>query len=67
LRPGRHTRPARACDIFLRISEQLKTAWDDHVRNSDVSGEHKDAFARFRTNRSDWLPGDFDPIRGWPA
>ena len=53
--------------IFLRISEQLMTAWEDRVRDNDVIREHKDAFARFRTNRySDRLQGDFDPMRGWP-
>ena len=53
--------------IFLRISEQLMTAWENRVRDHDVIREHKDAFARFRTNRySDRLPGDFDPMRGWP-
>jgi hypothetical protein len=53
--------------IFLRISEQVVTAWEDRVRDHHVIREHKDAFARFRTNRySDRLPGDFDPMRGWP-
>jgi len=53
--------------IFLRVSEQLIAAWEDRVRDHDVIREHRDAFARFRTNRySDRLPGDFDPMRGWP-
>jgi hypothetical protein len=53
--------------IFLRISESLITGWENRVRVHDVIREHKDAFARFRTNRySDRLPGDFDPMRGWP-
>ncbi|MGH3187544.1 MAG: DrmB family protein [Streptosporangiaceae bacterium] len=54
--------------IFLRLDDQLMTRWEERVRDSDVVREHRDAFARFRSNRySDRLQEpDFDPMRGWP-
>ena len=53
--------------IFLRIDPALMAAWETRVRNSDVVGEHMEAFRRFRTNRySGRLRTDFDPLHGWP-
>jgi len=53
--------------IFLRIDEELLRRWEGRVTGSDEVREHRDAFARFRTNRySDRLPADFDAMRGWP-
>ncbi|GHG94012.1 DUF1998 domain-containing protein [Streptomyces rubradiris] len=54
--------------IFLRVREDLMAEWEDRMRKSPAMQAHREAFARFRTNRkSDRLQGSFDPMRGWPG
>ncbi|WP_261568735.1 DUF1998 domain-containing protein [Frankia gtarii] len=54
--------------IFLRVPEQLLGPWAARVAGSVEMREHRDAYSRFRLNRySDRIPGDFDPMHGWPG
>ncbi|MFB6613192.1 DrmB family protein [Streptomyces sp. NPDC056367] len=54
--------------IFLRVREELMAEWEERMRKSPAMQAHREAFARFRTNRkSDRLHGPFDPMRGWPG
>ncbi|GAA4916609.1 DUF1998 domain-containing protein [Streptomonospora salina] len=54
--------------VFLRVGEDLLTAWEKRVAGSDALGLHRDAYRQFRMNRySDRLPGGFDPMRHWPG
>lgn len=54
--------------IFLRVREDLMGEWEERMRKSHAMQAHREAFARFRTNRkSDRLRGEFDPMRGWPG
>src|SRR6516165_7619464 len=42
--------------------------WEADVDDFDVVREHREAFKRFRANRSSgWLRTDFDPLHGWPG
>ncbi|WP_326643543.1 DrmB family protein [Streptosporangium sp. NBC_01755] len=64
--------------IFLKLSEDLLTAWEGRVRASSftdehsgqtrsVPHEHREAYGRFRDHRySDRIPLGFDRYRGWP-
>jgi hypothetical protein len=53
--------------IFLRLPEPLVADWETRVQDSRAVHEHRDAFKRFRTARySDRIPGEFDPLYGWP-
>lgn len=55
--------------IFLRIDEQVLSAWQSKVAGSAVAEAHREAFGRFRMNRySDRIKtDDFDPYYGWPG
>lgn len=54
--------------IFLRVDEQLLSGWETDIADAAASTAHREAFARFRTNRySDRITGPFDPMRGWPG
>ncbi|MFF3497298.1 DrmB family protein [Streptomyces sp. NPDC002795] len=54
--------------IFLRVRDDLMAGWEERMQKSSAMQAHRDAFARFRTNRkSDRLTGPFDPMRGWPG
>ncbi|MFJ2059891.1 DrmB family protein [Streptomyces sp. NPDC087908] len=54
--------------IFLRVREDLMAEWEERMSKSPAMQAHREAFARFRTNRkSDRLQGSFDPMRGWPG
>ncbi len=54
--------------IFLRVDEAVMTAWEQSVAETDQMLAHRDAYGRFRHNRySDRLPGNFDPLHGWPG
>ncbi len=54
--------------IFLRIDDSALSAWESQVADSEVVREHREAFARFRTNRySGRIKADFDPMYGWPG
>ncbi|MFJ7259073.1 DrmB family protein [Streptomyces globosus] len=54
--------------IFLRVREDLMADWEERMRKSPAMQAHREAFARFRTNRkSDRLRGEFDPMHGWPG
>ncbi|MFD0375591.1 DrmB family protein [Streptomyces sp. NPDC127112] len=54
--------------IFLRVREDLMAEWEERMRKSPAMQAHREAFARFRTNRkSDRLRGEFDPMHGWPG
>ncbi|MER5597703.1 DUF1998 domain-containing protein [Streptomyces sp. NPDC002265] len=54
--------------IFLRVPEDLMAEWEERMQKSPAMQAHREAFARFRTNRkSDRLRGEFDPMRGWPG
>ncbi|MFR9757456.1 DrmB family protein [Streptomyces sp. TR06-5] len=54
--------------LFLRVREGLTADWVTRVENSATMAAHRDAFARFRTNRrSDRKTSDFDPLHGWPG
>lgn len=53
--------------IFLRLPEPLVADWEERVKDSLAVHEHREAFKRFRTSRySDRIPGEFDPMYGWP-
>ncbi|HZM77828.1 MAG TPA: DUF1998 domain-containing protein [Candidatus Limnocylindrales bacterium] len=54
--------------IFLRLPEDLLTAWEARVQDSAVLHAHKDAYGRFRRNRySDRLNETFDEMKHWPG
>ncbi|MEV7185572.1 DUF1998 domain-containing protein [Kitasatospora sp. NPDC093102] len=54
--------------IFLRVRDGLMADWVTRVEKSPQMVAHREAFARFRTNRrSDRLTGQFDPMQGWPG
>lgn len=54
--------------VFLRVGEELLSAWEKRVAGSAALGLHQDAYRQFRSNRySDRLPGGFDPMRHWPG
>ncbi|MEO3976464.1 DUF1998 domain-containing protein [Streptomyces sp. CAU 1734] len=54
--------------VFLRVDEELMAEWEGRMRGSSSMQAHREAFARFRTNRkSDRLSGAFDPMQGWPG
>ncbi|WP_340556954.1 DUF1998 domain-containing protein [Streptomyces sp. GSL17-111] len=54
--------------IFLRVREDLLTDWVARMEKSPRMTAHREAFARFRTNRrSDRITGPFDPMAGWPG
>ncbi|MBN1172033.1 MAG: DUF1998 domain-containing protein [Micromonosporaceae bacterium] len=54
--------------IFLRVPEELLTAWQARVEPSAVLRAHREAYARFRQDRySDRIDGPFDPMRLWPG
>ncbi|GAA2511202.1 DUF1998 domain-containing protein [Streptomyces thermolineatus] len=54
--------------IFLRVREDLVADWAARVEKSSQTTAHREAFARFRTNRrSDRITGPFDPLHGWPG
>ncbi|MEV7226961.1 DUF1998 domain-containing protein [Polymorphospora sp. NPDC051019] len=58
--------------IFLRLPEDLVANWEQRVATSAALAEHRDAYARFRSNRysartAGRLPGGFDPMRNWPG
>ncbi len=61
-------REVRGEGIFLRLPEELLTAWEARVRPSAAMAEHRGAYARFRSARySDRLGPHFDPMRLWPG
>jgi hypothetical protein len=54
--------------IFLRIRDDLMADWTMRMDQSPEMAAHREAFARFRTNRkSDRKTSDFDPLHGWPG
>lgn len=54
--------------IFLRVPEELLSAWEDRVAESTELARHKAAYAEFRKNRySDRISGPFDPMQYWPG
>jgi hypothetical protein len=54
--------------IFVRLPEDLLSAWESRVEGSTVLREHKGAYARFRQNRySDRISGPFEPMKHWPG
>ncbi|MER7672876.1 DUF1998 domain-containing protein [Kitasatospora sp. NPDC096128] len=54
--------------IFLRVRDDLMADWVTRMEKSPAMAAHREAFARFRTNRkSDRLTGQFDPMHGWPG
>ncbi|MFD7578559.1 DrmB family protein [Kitasatospora sp. NPDC059817] len=54
--------------IFLRVQDGLMADWVSRMEKSPQMVAHREAFARFRTNRrSDRLTGPFDPMQGWPG
>ncbi|MFJ4097341.1 DrmB family protein [Kitasatospora sp. NPDC089913] len=54
--------------IFLRVRDDLMADWVKRMEKAPQMAAHREAFARFRTNRrSDRLTGQFDPMYGWPG
>jgi hypothetical protein len=54
--------------LFLRVRGDLMADWVARMEKSSQMTAHREAFARFRTNRkSDRLTGPFDPMHGWPG
>jgi hypothetical protein len=54
--------------IFLRVDESMLFSWEAQVADSGAVREHREAFARFRTNRySQRIKAEFDPLYGWPG
>ncbi|MDX2817723.1 DUF1998 domain-containing protein [Streptomyces sp. PA03-5A] len=56
--------------IFVRVRDDLMEQWTERVQKSAVMQAHREAYARFRTNRrSNRLSADaeFDPTSGWPG
>ncbi|GAA2665233.1 DUF1998 domain-containing protein [Streptomyces aculeolatus] len=54
--------------IFLRVRQDLLADWVARVEKTPVLAAHREAFARFRTNRkSDRITGEFEPMAGWPG
>jgi hypothetical protein len=54
--------------LFLRVREDLMADWTVRMDKSPQMAAHREAFARFRTNRkSDRITGPFDPLYGWPG
>ncbi|MFK4693650.1 DrmB family protein [Streptomyces pristinaespiralis] len=54
--------------IFLRVRDDLMADWTIRMDKSPEMAAHREAFARFRTNRkSDRKTSDFDPLHGWPG
>jgi Domain of unknown function (DUF1998) len=54
--------------LFLRVRDGLMAEWTARMEKSPQMAAHREAYARFRTNRrSDRKTGDFDPCYGWPG
>ncbi|WP_144118321.1 DUF1998 domain-containing protein [Catellatospora sichuanensis] len=54
--------------IFLRLSEDLLTAWEERAGPSAAMAEHQGAYVRFRGARhTDRLGKGFEPMRLWPG
>ncbi|MGI9001694.1 MAG: DrmB family protein [Pseudonocardia sp.] len=54
--------------IFLRLPEDLLSAWEERVHGSTSLRAHEQAYARFRQNRySDRIKGAFEPMKHWPG
>ncbi|TVT56350.1 DUF1998 domain-containing protein [Amycolatopsis rhizosphaerae] len=54
--------------IFLRVPEDLLSAWEERVADSPQLAEHHQAYGRFRENRfSDRISGPFDRMKNWPG
>ncbi|GAA2746291.1 DUF1998 domain-containing protein [Kitasatospora cinereorecta] len=55
--------------IFLRVDEDLITAWEQRVEGTAADEAHRAAYREFRKNRySDRIErDDFDLMRGWPG
>ncbi len=54
--------------LFVRVREDLLSAWEARVHGGLEIEAHRQAFGRFRRNRySNRVRGDFDEMRGWPG
>ncbi|MFI5802204.1 DrmB family protein [Streptomyces sp. NPDC051561] len=54
--------------LFLRVPEDLVTAWEQRVEDSAALKAHRAAYVEFRKNRySGRVEGVDDPMRGWPG
>jgi hypothetical protein len=54
--------------LFLRVPDDVLTAWVNRVRGTAQMAAHRQAYQRFRRNRySDRITGAFDDMRNWPG
>jgi hypothetical protein len=53
--------------IFLRLHEDLVSAWEDRVITSHPIRLQREAYRRFRENRNPGHNPAFDPEKGWPG
>lgn len=54
--------------IFLRVPDDLLSAWEQRLESTPELRCHRDAYGAFRAARySDRVKGDFDPMRHWPG
>jgi hypothetical protein len=53
--------------IFLRLHEDLVSAWEDKVITSHPIRLQREAYRRFRENRNPGHNPAFDPEKGWPG